>query len=150
MKKLIYLIIPALMLVVSSFSGCEQTVDDADIFTVEGTIVSILFCQGNGYLISVENIQNFGETGSFQYGGGDALINYQNAIVVPLFDPSAIEGGNRIMPPICAGDKLEFECRIKTNADDYLFYSDVVCTANFIPPSAPRYIITKILNYQKQ
>ena len=124
----------------------QEPIEPAE--SAEGSIVSILPpCLGNGLLISVENIENFGETGSFMYGDG-SLINYQNAIVVPYFSRYFIENSNLITSSISIGDKLIFECRIKTEADDPLFQSIVVCTANIIPPSAPRYIVTKILNYQ--
>jgi len=129
------------------FVNCNEAKVDKS--AIEGKIVALLPpCQGNGILISVENIQNFGESGSFIYYS-DSLIYYQNSIVVPYFDKS-IEGGNKIPSLLSDGDELIFECRIKTDADDSLFYSNIVCNMDLIPPSAPRYIITKIISYQKK
>jgi len=129
------------------FLDCNEAKVDKS--AVEGKIVALIPpCQGNGILISVENIQNFGKSGNFIYNL-DSLIYYQNAIFVPYFDKST-EGDNKITSPLSDGDKLIFECRIKTDADDSLFYSNMVCTLDLMPPSAPRYIITKIINYQKK
>lgn len=137
------------MLAIVSFSGCKKTiVPHSDVLTVEGTIVAYLFaCQGNGILISVENIPNLGRTDSFMYNN-KWLINYQNAIIVNHINDS-IEGSNLVTVQIPAGGKLKFECRIITEADVYLFDHNEICLMNMGPPDAPYYIITKILNYQK-
>jgi hypothetical protein len=106
-------------------------------------------CQGNGILISVDNIQNFGETGYYNYNATDSIVNYQNAILVPNFNIS-IEGSDLITPPIFEGDKLTFEYRLATEEDYSLFAYNDVCLAIYAPVSAPRYVITKIINYQNQ
>ena len=120
-----------------------KTINSMDIFAVEGTIVAFVPpCQGNGVLISVENIENFGETGDFMYNL-DSLINYQNAILVPHFD----KNDDLIITSISIGDKLRFECRIAEEADHSLFLYDEPCPAVYGTVSAPCYVITKFLNH---
>jgi len=50
------------------------------------------------------------------------------------------------------GNKLKFECKEATTEADYsLFpYYERPCIAIFIPVVVPRYVITKIINYQTQ
>jgi hypothetical protein len=146
-------VIPALLFLFGcaliGLSGCEKEKESSDTF-IEGTVISLVSpCQGNGVLISVDNIPNFGETGLFYYNSIDSVVNYQNAILVPHFTAS-IEGSDLITPPISAGNKLKFECRVATEADYLLFAYEHPCTMNTMPVSAPRYVITKIINYQNQ
>jgi hypothetical protein len=146
------IIIPAFLLVIGfsliGFGGCEKTDVSEDTSTIKGKIVSFVPpCLGNGILISVENIQNFGETGTFFYNTVDSFINYQNAIFVPLFDKYEVEGNDKVTQ-LTAGSSIEFECRVKTDEDDSLFYSNQVCPAIYMPVTAPRYVITKIINYK--
>ena len=129
--------------------GCKKSINSTNIFTVEGTIIAFVHpCQGNGILISVENIKNFGETGEFMHNL-DSLINYQNAILVPHFNKYPIDNSD-LITTLVPGDKLKFECRIATEADNILFMYDKPCPAIYGPISAPCYIITLFLNYQKQ
>jgi hypothetical protein len=150
MKNIIYLLIPALMLALASFSGCEKK-NNPDTITVEGTIVSFLDpCSGNGILIAVENLENFGESGTIVYPP-DSLLNYHNAIIVPYFHKYTIDGIDQITS-LSNGDKLKFECRkATTEADISLFDNyDYPCPAIYAPIPAPCYIVTKIINYEKQ
>jgi hypothetical protein len=133
-------------------TACDrQNVPNTDTFVIEGEIVSFVSpCQGFGLLISVDNIQNFGETGSYPYNASDSLINYTNAILVPFFNDS-IEGINLITSSVLEGDKLKFECRKAVTEEDFsLFFNNYVCLAIYGPIPVPRYVITKIINYQKQ
>jgi hypothetical protein len=148
MKNMIYLLFPALILGMLSFCGCKK---DKDAFTVEGTVVVLVDpCDGNGILISVENIENFGKTGTLYLPSNPT--NYENAILVPYFHKDSIKNSNLITYPLQAGDKLKFECRLATE-DEYhrLFFYDGICTANHfpLPSSFPRYIITKFSKVKK-
>jgi hypothetical protein len=145
--KILIILLPALLLVMAIFSGCEKQ-DNLNTFTVQGKIVSLVPpCEGNGILISVENIQDFGVTDSFMFNAV-VLINYENAILVPFFDKYKVKGSYKIKHPIIEGSSIEFECRAATEADYSLFaYYEYPCLAIYGPVSAPCYVITKIINY---
>ena len=133
----------------SEISPIENDKKESDNIIVEGTIIAYIPpCRGNGILISVENIQDFGETGYYRYfvEGGIDSIKYQNAILIP----NSIKGTNP-NSHFRVGDKLKFVCReVTTDADRSFFAYNHPCLAIYGPIPVPRYIVITVLNHQKK
>ena len=152
------------------FSGCNKDTTDVVIKTdtipsivvsedtvIVGTIEYMVYgCPGYCWVISVENIPDFGQTGSFSYYSGD-VNEYHNAIQIPLSFGKNVEGTDKIPRDndnyllIGIGDTITFECRHATEDDASLFYYDNPnpCKDDYLPVTAPPYMMTKIIDYQK-
>ena len=128
--------------------SCEK--DNLEPFHAKGRIIEITSgCYGEVVLIEVENPKGICEAGTFAfYGEKENKITYKNAIAVPYFAKIGIP--NTVSQTI--GTWLYFEYRELTEAEKIqsnLFEPDytMACLGIFGPPSAPRLIVTKVIDF---
>lgn len=158
MKKTVFKFRAVVIVVIAAlslcfFSACKEKEDE--IITIKGKVLSILSpCHGNQIIISVENIQNIGTSGTLSLSQ-DSVLAFQNSIGIPLFykfDDAAsinyqVEGLEKI-DNLIEGGTITFECKVKTLAEDALFQSNVNCLNLWGSPNVPLYIVTKVIKYQ--
>jgi hypothetical protein len=129
-------------------TGCKK--EELEPFHAKGRIIEITGgCYGEIVLIEVENPKGIGEAGTFNYLGEEKRITYRNAIAVPYFSKIGIPD----IVPQTVGTWLYFEYRELTEEEwehSNLFLPDhpLICPAIYGSPSAPRLIITNVIDFK--
>jgi hypothetical protein len=148
MKKILKLLIFSGVIISMAFSCKKEEVLSPH--QAKGKVLAkFAMCYGAWVMIDVENPKGIGKAGEFIYNGDQKLI-YKNAIGVPYFDRMPWLDTNA---PDSFGTWLYFEYRELTQEEccnEDLFRDTsftVICPANIVPPSVPRYMITKIIDY---
>ncbi|GET24790.1 hypothetical protein [Prolixibacter sp. NT017] len=153
MKRTTLKILLPLFLLSMIWAGCDKNnePEKLPLNHAKGTIIDVTTqCYGEVVLIEVDNPQGIGTAGTFNTLEEDTKpLTYQNAIGVPYFSKIGIPDS----VPQTIGTKLYFTYRELTEEerqDPYLFSPNppAPCYTLVGPPSAKRYIITKIISYQ--
>ncbi len=149
MKSILKLFILCGVLLTMAFS-CEKE-EVLPPGEAKGKIIQVLFrCYGSGLMIEVENPKGIGEGGTFkQIGCSCPEISFNNAIIVPVFERISDLHTNA---PDSVGTWLHFKYREVTQEEfangifiDTSFHG--ICEMNIGPPSIPRFVVTKIIDY---
>lgn len=129
--------------------ACKQkeTMGD-ERFQAKGKIIEIFGgCYGESIMIEIETPKNMGTFGTFTFPYGENnTLNYSNAVNVPYFSKMPTIGGEGILAT--KGTWLYFEYREKTEEDNPLFMTPIVCPAIYAGPPVKNYVITKIIDFK--
>ncbi len=146
MKKVFLFSVIALLLF--AMGGCEKDEklpkNEAKGYVLGKTTI----CEGNALYIEVENPKGIGKKGTFKSlcGKDNPTWHYDNAIGVPHFDKV-----NLPVELMKEGTFLHFKYRkYDPDKDFHYFTHNQICTANYIPPTANTYIITKIISFKSK
>ena len=150
MKTIIKISILCGIIALAAFS-CEKAEEEVlPTNQAEGKIIhTFAMCYGYWLMIEVENPKGIGQDGVFPIGLGGSRRDYKNAIGVPYFEriPNLSTEA-----PDTIGVWLRFEYRELTDEErnskifvDTSFHG--ICNTMIGPPSANRYMITKIIDH---
>jgi len=129
-------------------AGCHKEEPITNRATGEIILITGM-CYGEAIIIEVDAPVVIGKEGSFSFVGDNNVIEYKNAVSVPVFSKIP-EISDSIIPKV--GLYLDFEFRELTEQEKAAgLFKDTnlshPCLAIYGPPNTKPYMITKIYNH---